>query len=275
MSVPHALANLIALTAAVTLAGLLGIPVYDEIQHVIARASQTEGMIINPLDSLGFYGVGPLSGLTLFVVTAPLTISVAPTLLTKIIGVGGAFLGSAGMSAVMVLAGRGQTVGAALLGIVALLILVALFAQQGRMQRAKTLATERLRRDVVRLITGITRCHASPTPESDQAATPDVSVLANRRALSGLVERMALGVVWQAATNGDPWTFAQQVQDGLADLAQDFEGNRRADPEGIAARTAQACARRVGGFLNGSDLDPTWDEILAPADRARPSTRNA
>ncbi|SDG45611.1 hypothetical protein [Roseospirillum parvum] len=64
-----------------------------------------------------------------------------------------------------------------------------------------------------------------------------------------LVERLAFGVLAQAALEQEPRRFAETLIEGLADVLDSVRADRRSDPEGIAAQAAELYFSRVRGFL--------------------------
>jgi hypothetical protein len=269
-----AIHNGIAIVAALGFAGILGIPVYEDYQKVLATA-QAQGPIINPLSTLGTYGLGPLSGLMLFVMAAPIIITGAPTLLTKLLGVTIGFLTSAALSAVAVLAERGETLAATLLGGLAILVLATVFGQQGRMARSRALATQRLVAGSIKAIDGVTRSlrggplGAGSTDGGGETA-PNRSELTDPTSafhMAALVDQLVKGVIWQAASYQDPRTFRDLVLEGLEEIREDLADNRVTDPQGTAARAAGLYLARIRRYFDGVRVDPTWTEILGRGNR--------
>lgn len=262
--------NAVAVGLAICLGLVLAIPVYSDLQQVLAHVASGNRVPIAPLETLGHYGVGPLSGLMLFVFIAPLVITVATTLVLKLLGVGIAFLACAALAVVAVLADRGDPVTAGLIGVGATVILAVVLSQAGRLTRARARATRRLLREVTAVIDGATasmqRTVGAPgQPIAVDDDGPDPRALLH---MAGMVQRIALQVAWEAAAPGDPQVFVREVMDGLDDLVHDFEDTQSANSRGAAANTARACRDRVRAHLARTATRPTMADFLAPERRA-------
>ncbi|WP_413204709.1 hypothetical protein [Rhodospirillum sp. A1_3_36] len=261
--------NGLAILAALGLASVLGIPVYEDYQQVMSVA-QRHGPVINPLATLGTYGLGPLSGLMLFVISAPIIITGAPTLLTKLVGVTIGFLVSAALSMVAVLTERGETLAAVTLGGISLLILVAVFGQRGRMARSRALATQRLVAETVHIISQVTRKsrsgETSQTPLSGDSDQPpgreDLTDPTSTFHMTAFVDRLVMGLIWQASAQKDPRIFRDLMLDGLKEIRDNFADNRITDPQGSATKIASLYLDRLDRHFATTQVAPTWSELL-------------
>ncbi|MCF8479283.1 MAG: hypothetical protein K9H25_02515 [Rhodospirillum sp.] len=273
-----ALQNGLAILAALGLAMVLGIPVYEDYQKVVSMTHR-QGPIINPLATLGTYGLGPLSGLMMFVISAPIIITGAPTMLTKLVGVTIGFLTSAALSMVTVLTERGDTLAAIALTGVSLLVLIGVFGQHGRMARSQALATQRLVTESVQIVSAQTHKirggRAAPTGESD--LSPDRGELTDPTSafhMSALIDRLVIGVIWQASAHKNPRIFRDLVLEGLEEIRADFANNKVTDPQGTATKAASLYLARLDRYFAATHIDPTWSEILGrtppPARPPRP-----
>jgi hypothetical protein len=239
--------------------------------------TQRHGPIINPLATLGTYGLGPLSGLMLFVISAPIIITGAPTLVTKVVGVAIGFLTSAALSAVSVLAERGETLAAIALGGAALLTLVAIFGQQGRMAKSRAMATQRLVTETVQVVSGVTRrVRGGRTAASGAAQNADTDQTSARREgpdrreltdptsafhMSAFIDQLVMGLIWQAAAQKDPRIFRDQMLEGLEEIRDNFADNTVTDPQGSATKVAGLYLASLKRHFASTRIDPTWSEI--------------
>ncbi len=284
----RSLQNAIAFFVAFCCAVILGIPVYEDYSQAVAMAA-AQGPAYNPLSSIGTRGLGPLSGLMLFVMSAPMIIMAAPGLAMKLIGVVGGFVISGCVAFVGVMIDNGDTVGASLLGLLAVIALFALFSQGGRMARSRELATRRLATGTVKVIDGTTRQLRRKLGGGSMGSSDDDAPASRRRLsqaeveeltdpnssfnMAGMVDRLVLGVVWQAASHKDPQVFAEEVIQGLSEIAIDLENNKVTDPGGHAARAARLYLSRVKAHLNRVRIDPTFGEMMRPTRALDPQSR--
>jgi|GEM_PF-3888046 len=264
-----AVINLIALALAAVLGLLLSVPVLDAVdrgQHLVDLG------LASPRQRLHPDGFGPLSGLMLFVMIAPILIAVASSLSRKLGAVALAAAGALVLSHVTSLFEQGRVVAACgLLGLSALAAVAAAGWDQGlrRSRRARVEVMARRAWTAVQEVTGVPLASSSKEPDTaamqrldpgmelgpvlgpEPDATHQGDSLGDRSLAEAarLVQPMVLEVIWQARLSGHPEAFLRSMRRGLVRLERLLDGNRALDPDGRGLLLLDRIRLRLGSAL--------------------------
>lgn len=204
----------------------LGLPVLDNMEE---GRRLVELGLLSPQDRLRPVGMGPVSGLMLYLFAAPVLITLVTGLWRKLMAIGGAVVMALAVSSIATLFERGDSVlgVAAMAGTALSLAAVAMGLWWQRRRHRATVAdlAGRLGRAVMAVA-----ADARTLALSHEEAGPGRAHLG--RATVDVVESLALNAIWQAASDGSPQTFRPRALRALRDIRRDLVDNRPLDPEG-------------------------------------------
>ncbi len=239
----HAMSNLIALALAVIVALALSIPVFDAMD----RAQRLIDLgISSPRDRLHPDGLGPVCGVMLFVLAAPVLIATASTLRGKLGAVLFATGAALALARITTLFEAGQTAAAWSLVAAAIVTVAAIVGLERQAVLRRQRHMEAMAQRIAVLIHEAAIVGSGAEGDGDQGTG-----LAPRAATPRMVRSMAMAVVWQATVSGRPETFERLVRRGLAELRRDLDRNRTLDPDGRGQRMLDRVLRRL---TSASDL---------------------
>lgn len=244
--------------------------------------------LLSAEDRLRPVGLGPVSGLMVYLFATPVVVAMARTFWGKLAGLAGMVAVSQVVSHVTSVFERGDI--ALGLGLVALSGTAGFVAYWvlRRRQRQRTAVMEQAAR-ALSVRVGAAARKARGVAWSDTTATG--SDAPNDSSVIDVVEKMVLGAIWQAVKGGPADTFERRVRRGLIEIRRDLEGNPLLDPTGkgramvdhvlagtrLAAPTSFSGAGtdpRVTGQRSGSGNAPSGPTVT-PAASAPVSTRSA
>ncbi|MBB4266000.1 hypothetical protein [Roseospira visakhapatnamensis] len=255
--------NLAALFLTVIVALVLSVPVFDAME----RGQRLVDLgLSSPRDRLHPDGLGPLSGLMMFVLAAPLLIAVARSLTQKL----GVVLLAAGaaltLSRITTLFEQGHmTMAWTLVGVVVAAVMAAVGVDRLEARRRRH-RVEALTRRVVAVIDEA----AVALGAADDAGGDRTSEPSRRAAAAHVAQSLALGVVWQARIGGRPEVFEREVRQGLADIRRDLARNRILDPDGVGRELIDHVRRRLGDLFETPDPDAPGSGTPDPGTQAPP-----
>lgn len=243
----HAVNNLIALALAVIVALALSIPVFDSMD----RAQRLIDLgISSPRDRLHPDGLGPVCGVMLFVLAAPVLIATASTLRGKLGAVLFATGAALALSRITTLFEAGHTLAAWSLVAAAIVTIAAIIGLERQAVLRRQRHMEAMARRIAVLIHEAAIAGTGAGRDGDRVVEPGP-----RAAVPRMVRSMAMAVVWQATVSDRPETFERLVRRGLADLRRDLDRNRTLDPDGRGQVMLDRVLRRLTGAsgLAGAD----------------------
>lgn len=207
-------------------------------------------------------GGGPISSMMVYVLSVPILLSLCRGVLCRaatVLGMTGVGV-AVGQAVGALERGDHLLMGTILIGLALALAGVVVLTRRWRNRRRQEARS--LGNDTARLMSALadnlTRRHGAgqsrPGPEDPLQQVH-------------LVERLAFGVLAQAAVEPEPRLFAQSLVEGLAEVRDSIAADRRNDPAGIAAEAADIYYGRVRAFLRsrGHPVRPRTRRRQPPA----------
>ncbi|MQX35423.1 hypothetical protein [Roseospira navarrensis] len=238
--------TLIAYAVAIAFVIPMILPVLDNIEE--GQRLVREGLL-TPRDRLRPTGLGPVSGLMVYVFSTPIAIALSRTLGMKLAMVVGLLMLALAVSFITGVLERGDvTLGLSLAWLaLAAVVLIGAWAWQRQRRRMRAMrAHADALAGLVREELGAVRGSALGTLAREADGDSRIG---------DLVERMTLAAIWQASAEGPPETFRQRVLAGLAEAREDLVGNAAVDPHGQALAMMDRIIGRVRQRLRTLDLD--------------------
>lgn len=214
----------------------LTLPVLDNMEE--GRRLVAEG-VLTAKDRLRPTGLGPVSGLMVYVFSAPVAVHLSRTLASKLASVLGLALLALLTSLITGILERGEI----MLGLsmawltAAALVGGGLWLWRGAARRRKevqaladSLAAE------VKEVVAETRGSALGELAHDSRES---------RQSTEMIERMVMGAIWQSSAEGPPETFRARLLMALGDVRADITGNPAIDPDGQALMLADRIVDRI------------------------------
>ncbi|MBB4284837.1 hypothetical protein [Roseospira goensis] len=264
--------NLVAYGVGAALVAPMVVPVLENIE---AGRRLLELGLLTPQDRLRPQGLGPVSGLMLYVFSTPILVAIADTLRGKMAAIAGMLGLSLLLSYITTVFERGETMlGLSLtwLSLAGLGILALLAWWRHRSRKA---AVTRLAQSIA----GIARDVAEAARRRPVAALTDEPEKA--AGVVDVVETMVLSAIWQASVSGAPATFDRRLLRDLSDIRRDLVLNGTLDPagQGLAmmdhlltrVRHRLRLAQRTRGARPPQAADDDGDDPGGPG-RRRPLT---
>ncbi|KAA5606687.1 hypothetical protein F1188_04975 [Roseospira marina] len=204
------------------------LPVLDNIEE--GRRLLEVGAL-SARDRLRPNGLGPVSGLMLYVFATPIAITLSRTLRTKLVMIAGLVVLSLAVSSITTTIEQGDVV----LGLSAAwltLATVAAIALLAWRHHAHGEAAMRKRaEDLVAIVRD--EVDQSRVSSADQVAAQVAATQDDDFRDVDLAEKMALAAIWQSAVDGGFKTFDRRVLRALASVRSDMSGNASVDPHGL------------------------------------------
>jgi len=244
--------TLIAYAIGAAIAVPMLLPVLDNIED--GRRLLETG-ILTARERLHPMGLGPVSGLMVYVLAAPIVIVLGRSLGAKLALILGLVTLSLAISQITTNLEKDRIV----LGLsqawltLAAVVVIGRLAWYRNSQRRK--AMEQRANALAELVrTVVAHSQAS-------AIEPLTREQTGNRQDSALVEKMALGVIWQSAVEGPPQTFNQRVVKGLAGMRRDMIGNVAIDPSGFGLALIDQIVEKVRLHLNMEDRNRRQERV--------------
>lgn len=200
--------------------------------------------VLSPRDRLRPVGLGPVSGLMLYLIATPIMIALSRTFLRQLLVIAGMVALALTVSHVTSVFERGDQA----LGLLLTLLSGAALVGLGGALRWRRHQRRQRRMASARALGLLTR----------EAAARSRAVANSHGAVEAVavVERMALAAIWEAAHADRHTPFTTQVMVALTDLRRDLARNRLLDPDGVGlammdrllpvVRTRLEAERRAG-----------------------------
>lgn len=207
--------------AAYGLAALVALPLLVPVLNNIADGQRLiELGVLSPRDRLRPVGLGPVSGLMLYLIATPIMIALARTFLKQLLVIVGMVAVALTVSHVTSVFERGDTS----LGLLLTVLGGAALFGLGGVQTWRKNQRRRRRMASARALGLLTRetAERSRAVATSHGAAEAISV----------AERMALAAIWEAVHADRFPPFPKQVMVSLTDLRRDLARNRLLDPDG-------------------------------------------
>ncbi len=189
--------------------------------------------VLSPRDRLRPVGLGPVSGLMLYLFATPILIGLARHFIGKLATIAGMAVFAVSVSAVTSVFEQGRV----LLGLGLSAMVVAALGGVGAAlwwyRRTRRLRRTRIAASLARLTREVANTHR-------QGPSPDQGL-----DVVSMVERMALGALWEAAQGERDPPFDTRVAVAMADIRRDLARNRRLDPNGVGMAMMDSLLPRV------------------------------
>jgi hypothetical protein len=239
--------NLIAYAVGAVIVVPLVLPVLDNIEE--GRRLVAEG-VLTAQDRLRPTGLGPVSGLMVFVFATPIAIHLARTLGSKLMAVFGLALLALLVSLITGILEQGDLI----LGLsMAWLTLAGLVAGGVWGWRR----SQRQRRQVRKLAEALTAAAREAAAESGTSAVEALAGdLRGDRRTTDLVEKMVLGAIWESSAEGPPETFPRRLMATLGEVRGEIAGSVALDPDGRGLILADRMMARIEHRLRRSGRAP-------------------